>query len=108
MNLVSRYGEAYVIARSTARLGRIVWRVCLPGGLVLVALGLVLSILDQVNLLDTHSLGPLALVVGASCFVGFVAGVIMAVQGQIMMAVLDTAVNTSPLATNQEKTVALG
>jgi hypothetical protein len=103
MNLTSRYGEAYVIARSTVSLGGIVKRVGLYGGVLLVVLGLVASLSG-----GGYFMGLVGMFFGALCVVGgFVAGVIIAAQGQIMLAVLDTAVNTSPLATNEEKTLAL-
>jgi hypothetical protein len=108
MNLVSRYGEAYVIARSTVSLGRIVKRVSLYGGLGLVGLGLVLIARDAYSNYNLFMPGIITLLVGASCVVGgFVTGGIISAQGQIMLALLDTAVNTSPLATNEEKNVAL-
>jgi hypothetical protein len=105
MNLASRYAEAYAIARSTISLGRTIKELSLKGGLGLAALGFVLLIV----LSGFHAMFAIALFLfGANCAIwGFVAGVFLSVQGQIMLAQLDTAVNTSPLATNEEKALAV-
>jgi hypothetical protein len=103
MNLAGRYGEAYVIARSTINLGQIVKRVGIYGGAAIVVLCLVLS---QGG--GGYFIALVGIFFGALCIVGgFVAGVIISAQGQIMLAVLDTAVNTSSIATNEEKALAL-
>lgn len=103
MNLAGRYGEAYVIARSTINLAQIVKKVGMYGGAAIVFLCLVLS---QTG--GGYFTALFGIFFGAFCIVwGFLASIIIAAQGQIMLAVLDTAVNTSTIATNEEKSLAL-
>jgi len=89
--LADRYREAYRVAVGTVRLGNIVkWAGFVLGGLIVV-----------INSYD----GSIFLVLAALALAlsGYVAGIFLCAQGQLMSALLDVAVNTSPHLQDSEK-----
>jgi hypothetical protein len=93
-HLTDRYRDAYSVAGGTVKLGNIVKR----AGFVLGGIMLLISL----------SAGGFWFFVGALAAVwiaasGYVAGVFMCAQGQLMSALLDVAVNTSPHLQDSEK-----
>src|SRR2546422_11685371 len=102
----NRYRDAYTVAASIAGLGSLVKTLGIVAGVVVALLGLA----------SAGSFGAGAFVVFLILAVGvggmfFMFGVMVAAQGQVLLAVLDTAVNTSPLLSVEQKgevIVALG
>jgi hypothetical protein len=92
--LTDRYRDAYGVAAGTVRFGNIVkWAGSVLGGIML--------LISLFNGGFMFLIGVLvALSVAAS---GYVAGVFMCAQGQLMSALLDVAVNTSPHLQDSEK-----
>ena len=101
-SLMSRYWDAYAVARVTAGLGEVIKGIAAVLA-ILIALGALL-IAGQVGgsgAIVTFFLG----VIGAA-FVGgqfYLLGVIVMAQGQILKASLDGAVNSSPFLQNEHR-----
>jgi hypothetical protein len=102
----SRYRDAYSVARSITGYGALLKAGGIAVGIGIIFLGIVSAAADR---------GPGA----AAFFVGLIAGaiaglsiyafgVMVSAQSQILLAMLDTAVNTSPLADNRQKAAMLG
>jgi hypothetical protein len=98
-----RYADAYRVARVVIRFGGIVKTT----GVVLIVLLLVggLFVAAQSPMGQNPAVvfivcALLAVVIGG---VPYILGVVTAAQGQVMFAVLDTAVNTSPILETSEK-----
>jgi hypothetical protein len=94
--LMSRYADSYLVARTITAFGAIVKFIAfiIGGGIILVSI-----IIGSQS--TPYILGGilLAVIVG---FPVYVLGVLVAAQGQILKATLDTAVNSSPLLTKDE------
>lgn len=103
--LAQRYADAYQLARGTIRMGRIIKKISLLIGVFLFvvgALGATGVLPEQAN--PGYFFGIIAMPVSILfILVGFTSGVIIASQGQMMQAILDSAVNTSPIASVDEK-----
>ena len=104
--LADRYKNAYGIAAATTRLGNLVKQgaVALAGAVSLV--GVVVSIpSNPIQHLPVNWFHLLcSLFVGAVILAaGYISGASLAAQGQLMSALLDTAVNTSPHLQDLEK-----
>jgi hypothetical protein len=101
--LLKRYRDAYGIARSTVILGGIIKRVGAYFGIVVVAFTVwrVYRVISN----GYFDITEVFVCVFGLVLAGFIfaSGVIIAAQGQIMLAMLDTAVNTSPNADPIEK-----
>lgn len=98
-----RYTDAYSVARQLVTSGNSVKALGAVAGALVALLGLLLA----------SSLGTVAVVVGIAVGIGVWSsahhrGQLTAAQGQILLAVLDTAVNTSPLLSNAGKAALLG
>lgn len=102
---VKRYADAYSVARAAAGFGSVVKiGAVVVGVLVVIASALFGSQSDS---------GLLLLVAGALAGVAFgfpiyILGVLISAVGQVLMATLDTAVNTSPILSTEEKVRAIG
>jgi hypothetical protein len=98
MNLMARYDDAYLTARTLDSTGQLV-KVAgfVLGGLIaMVGFGVASK-----NGVGSAALG--GLILGALVALPFwVLGVLVASQGQILKATLDAAVNSSPLLTHDE------
>ncbi len=101
-SIKDRYTNAYWVAKAVVRFGEVVKAL----GLILIGL-IVVGALFAMNVgTDRPSVGVLLGGLVAGVVVGgviYLLGVITAAQGQVMLAVLDTAVNTSPILSTSEK-----
>ena len=91
---MKRYRDAYLVARATATIGKVIKGI----GILVIAMGLINA--GQ----SASAIGLFVALVGALLYC---AGVLVAAQGQILLASLDTAVNSSPFLTNEEKAKAM-
>jgi hypothetical protein len=97
--LEKRYRDAYVVAKGIIFIGNAVkiGGACVGGLIILFGLaapGFMTGVMFAMGVL-----------VGVS---GFAAGILISAQGQIMQSVIDTAVNTSPQITPEQKTQVMG
>jgi len=98
MSIESRYADAYLLAKTTNGIGQTVKFV-----------GLLVAALTALSgfVVASKAGGAFALVgvfLGALVALPFFAlGVIIAAQGQLLSATLDTAVNTSPLLSQEQR-----
>jgi hypothetical protein len=97
--LMKRYRDAYLVARATATIGR-----------VIKGIGILVGVLGLAVVLQSRSTGAGLVTLLVPAFVGalpYCVGVLVAAQGQILLATLDTAVNSSPFLTNEDKAKAM-
>jgi hypothetical protein len=96
--LQRRYRDAYSVAEATVGWGTLLKVLGLIAGLVIAVLGLVAAPNLGIG-------GVAASIVIAVAIAGtmYALGIAVAAQGQIIRAILDTAVNTSPLLTDEQK-----
>lgn len=92
--LMKRYRDAYLVARATGTIGKVIKGI----GILVIAMGLIRA--GQ----STNSISLFIASVGALLYC---AGVLVAAQGQILLASLDSAVNSSPFLTNEDKAKAM-
>lgn len=97
--ILTRYDSAYKVAKSIIGHGEAVKVSGIVLGVIIVVISLVVGIIDK-NFLYLISGGVLAAIVG---MVLNASGTILMAQGQILLASLDSAVNTSPLINNSQK-----
>jgi hypothetical protein len=102
-SLEQRYHDGYLVASSMVLIGSIVKFLSLAFGAIIIL----------VSATNTQNEGNLVLVGGiitgvAIALFGFVVGVLISAQGQIMQSMIDTAVNTSPLIDAAEKARLIG
>jgi|GEM_PF-676644 len=101
--LLQRYLDAYRIANGTILLGTIIkW-----GSVILAAIIIIASATESKSQGELVIASAIAFGI-AIAIVGFALGVMISAQGQIMLATVDTAVNTSPFATMGEKAKIIG
>jgi hypothetical protein len=103
--LCQRYQQAYSRAATIIRLGSL-------GKLISVAIGAIIVTVGFLQATDA-GYGPVLLcgALVAGLFIaggGWVAGMVIQAQGQIIHSLLDTVVNTSPLLDNSSKAQFLG
>jgi hypothetical protein len=96
--MISRYSSAYSTARLIIVIGRIV-----------VVLGILIGFLSMtVGFSLKESSTSLFLIYGlVSILASVVMGIVISAQGQMMLAVLDTAINTSPFMNLKDKAQAM-
>lgn len=101
--LWGRYREAYSVAAGIISFGKLVQKIALAVGAVILLVSLVFG-------LEGESWFPLGIGVVIAMIVGggWISGMIIMAQGQIIQSVIDTAVNTSPLLDNPSKAQFLG
>ncbi|MEK6304553.1 MAG: hypothetical protein AABO41_28025 [Acidobacteriota bacterium] len=92
--LMTRYRDAYLVARATATIGKVIKGI----GILVVALGLGSA---------GQYLGGIGLLVALVGGLLYCAGVLVGAQGQVLLASLDTAVNSSPFLTNEDRARAM-
>lgn len=103
--LAQRYQQSYAGANALARLGTMVkFASAAIGGTMAVAGLLTATDAGSGVLLLTATLVAAFAIAGG----GWVSGMIIRTQGQIIHSLLDTAVNTSPLLDNSTRTQFLG
>jgi hypothetical protein len=107
MSISDRYTDAYVVANAIITTGTIVKVVGVVLAAVTVLVVLVLTSSVGAGNFTFWSIGGLLLgaLVG---LIFWIAGVFVTAQGQLLRALLDTAVNTSPLVSNTEKERIMG
>jgi hypothetical protein len=93
-SVVNRYSNAYLIARAVAGFGTAIKTV----GAVLAVLTILATLLAAAQYVLVAFL--FAAVIGA---LFFLLGIFVSAQGEILKATLDTAVNTSPFLTNDQR-----
>jgi fructose-specific phosphotransferase system IIC component len=98
--VIKRYGDAYRVGHSIAAFGRFIQALGVLAGVLAVAGGLV-SDQGQAGVLGGILVGFIAggLIYGV--------GTMVAAQGQILLALLDTAVNGSPFLDEGQKAEAM-
>jgi ribosomal protein L40E len=104
LSLSSRYGNAYFVANSIISTGKMIKE-----------LGILLAILigmaSVIGWVKTQTTVIVILGVAAAFSLGLfliAIGTIFVAQGQTLLALLDSAVNTSPLIDNQQKAKIIG
>jgi hypothetical protein len=100
--LLKRYRDAYNVANSTVQVGGMLKKAAVWAAGVVGVLGLLMFFRSPFFGI------PLMLVGLLFGFLLFVSGIITAAQGQIMLAMLDTAVNTSSNTDAPEKAAIMG
>jgi hypothetical protein len=101
--LEQRYHDGYLVANGIVLIGTIVKILSLFFGAIIII----------VTATNSQTIGNQVLFVGiitgvAIALFGFVVGVLISAQGQIMQSMIDTAVNTSPLIDAAEKARLIG
>jgi hypothetical protein len=97
--LVKRYDDAYLVAKGTVVIGKTIRIVGIVFA-VLVALG---AFFSMTELKGDSAIGLLVVGIGVGGIVGmfcYAFGTLVAVQGQMLQASLDCAVNSSPFLNN--------
>jgi hypothetical protein len=93
----ARYKEAYRMAKATITFGNIIKVLALIIGILLIVAGFNASVQYGPNAFFAS-----LLLVAFIAIPIFIAGFLVSAQGEILRAVLDTAVNTSPLVTRDD------
>ena len=98
--LSTRYRDAYLTARAINGLGEIIKGVSIFLGIVIVIM--------STKAASGFGVGGESFIIGLVFgtvvgFLGYVGGVLLSAQGQILKATLDSAVNTSPLLSNENR-----
>jgi hypothetical protein len=101
--ITQRYTDAYAIARGIILLGTLVKFLSNAIGAIVIVGTIVLS--NTAGNLVTSAGVAAGVVFG---LVGFSFGVLISAQGQIMLSMIDTSVNTSPLVSLSEKAQMIG
>ncbi|HEX7334328.1 MAG TPA: hypothetical protein VF290_22705 [Pyrinomonadaceae bacterium] len=98
--VMRRYGDAYLVARSTNGFGILIKIIAVIVGALLIVIGAFLFNDGR----ETAPLGLAAIALGVVVGVLFyLLGILVSAQGQILKASLDAAVNTSPFLTNTDR-----
>jgi len=99
--MTRRYGEAFVVARATNGIGKAIELIGIVLGASIVLASIVAINHPEKGLLQ---LGLVGIAFGVCIGVlFFLCGLIVAAQGQILKASLDSAVNSSPFLTDDER-----
>jgi len=97
--LTRRYRDAYLVARATILIARVIKMI----GIFLIVLavvgGIAAGAVGQSNL-DSRVFLALAILIALLGLVFYCVGIIVAALGQILLATLDSAVNSSPFLNN--------
>jgi len=98
--LISRHKDAYTVANVTVTVGNVIKAIGILVGAVIV-MGSMMEFSPHGGMNTQLMLGLLtALLVG---LLFYFVGVLVSAQGQILKASLDSAVNTSPFLTNEQR-----
>jgi hypothetical protein len=108
--LLSRYTDAYIVAKVAVGIGNLIKTVGIVLGILIFFAAFSLGSFAGVSSRGSESGGEFMVIlfIGAinAFIVGFifyVVGIIVSAQGQILRASLDSAVNSSPFLTNERK-----
>jgi hypothetical protein len=101
--LMKRYRDAYIVARVTNGFGAIIKTIGIIAGGLLALIGFMAASKGGPN--DPMSVLGIVGIVVAILIGGlfYILGILVAAHGQILKASLDTAVNSSPFLTNDNK-----
>jgi hypothetical protein len=102
--LWKRYREAYSVAGSIVSFGKLVQQIAAGLAALILLVSLITGIIGDNWFLCGIGVVS-AIIVGGG---GWISGIIIMAQGQIVQSVIDTAVNTSPLLDNPSKAQFLG
>lgn len=100
--LMTRYKDAYVVAKVTNGIGGLFKGLGIALALILIAIGFLMGAFSR----DSNAVGLGVVIAVFGVFSGvqcYILGVLIEAQGQILRACLDVAVNSSPLLTNENK-----
>ena len=101
--VMARYKDGYSVARGAVRIGNFYKSLSIIIGIGIAVVGLLVA--QQTN--NAPLLIP-ALVLAFAVSAGlWMMGVLIAAQGQLLQAAFDTAVNTSPFLTNEQRSVTM-
>lgn len=101
--LGQRYRDAYLVARTTVGAGSVMKTLAVVV-VVIVGLGSVLiaaQLTDEAQQLLLIGVAATVSVVTGFCL--FILGILVTASGQLLMATIDVAVNTSPLLSNDQR-----
>jgi hypothetical protein len=120
LSLTKRYKDAYIVAKAMVTLGMASKIIALVIAALIIVAGAIVGIAFgyQVSsaLYSARSDGTVGMLLGLMCFGGgaisavfiggilYLLGILISAQGQILMASLDSAVNSSPFLTNEHRT----
>ena len=107
---MTRYKDAYLVARVTVGIGKTVKALgLLLGGVVFLAgLGFAMTSGSRTEAALIMSLGVFVSAFVLSAFIAtvfYILGVLIAMQGEVLKATLDSAVNSSPFLTDEQRAV---
>jgi hypothetical protein len=100
--LLTRYKDAYLVARATVGFGGLIKGI----GVALATLIMLIMIIVSTQTSGDIAFIPLLVGVGVASFGGvliYLLGVLVSAQGQILKASLDSAVNTSPFLSDANR-----
>lgn len=101
--LIRRYADAYIVAKATNGTGMIIKSVGISSAVLCCIAGFILYA-KGVPTIERLALVVISVLVGA--FFGIlvmILGILVSTQSQILKATLDSAVNSSPLLTNEQR-----
>ena len=98
--VMSRYRDAYLVARTIVGVGSIIKGIGIFIAIVIALVGLVAATQGQSNFIMGLGGVLLGVVVGVPLFV---LGILVSAQGQILKATLDVAVNDSPFLSDDQR-----
>lgn len=106
-SIMSRYADAYLVARVTNGWGGLVKGIGIVIAILLALVGV--AFLSEGRLGDaTFAFGMVIIFSGVVSGGGFyVGGILLSAQGQMLKASLDSAVNSSPFLTNEERAIVM-
>jgi hypothetical protein len=102
--LWNRYREAYSVATGIISFGKVVQYAS-------AAVGVLILLLSTAAALSTESWAQFGIGVVVSVLIGgggWISGIVIMAQGQLIQAMVDTSINTSPLLDNSSKAQFLG
>ncbi|HRH98829.1 MAG TPA: GYF domain-containing protein, partial [Prosthecobacter sp.] len=100
--VIKRYWDAYLTARAVTGFGGIIKTFGVIFGMLIAVAGLIVAV-------NGRGFDPIEVAIGALVGAFFIAvpfyalGVLVSAQGQVLKASLDTAVNSSPFLTDQDR-----
>jgi hypothetical protein len=101
--LMRRYNDSYIVARETNKFGGIIKVIAIALAVLIILVGFIF-ISNNPSGNTAFTMIVLTIISGGITGLWFyIAGVIVAAQGQILKASLDSAVNNSPFLTNEQR-----
>lgn len=101
-DISTRYQDAYTTARAIIAIGGVIKGIGIAFGIIVILVGLMASAITRESDSAMLIFGSFILAaLGGMAF--YVSGVFVSAQGQILMAALDSAVNSSPFLTNEQR-----